>query len=223
MRPSAAIAACALVACSSRPVLAQTPAAPAERSGQPIVVERVYSRWVIGPEYKLTSVDGESGHLAGLSGGRLIQELFYIGGAMYWLAGGASTWDMHYGGLVVGVQMPPGRRVAFGVKGLLGAGGATSSLTLEELFGGRLNLPMGRLGRFERWSPFVPGDQRVELSDTFLVFEPEATVAWKVTRRIRFGVSAGYRFTGNADAYAFDDRLNGATGAVVVQFGLGES
>jgi hypothetical protein len=203
---------------------AQTPApAPTGNSGQPIVVERVHDQWVIGPEYKLTSLDGETGQLAGIVGGRIIQELFYVGGAVYWLAAGASAWDLQYGGLVIGLQMPPDRPVAFGVKGLMGVGGATGSVTTQEVFGPRLNVPTGRIARFGHRPTFVPGFDRVQLSETFLVFEPQGTLSWRVTKRIRFGVSAGYRFAGSPDVYVFDDRLNGATGAVSVQVGLGGS
>ena len=63
------------------------------------------------------------------------------------------------------------------------------------------------------------GDTRVEVSENFVVFEPQADVRFTVTRRIRFGVSGGYRFTTGVDALG--DRLNGATATLSVQFGLG--
>jgi hypothetical protein len=125
------------------------------------------------------------------------------------------------------MQMPQGRRVAFGVKGLVGLGEATNTLTVTELAGGGdwplMNLRSHRGWRFDTNMPFVPGDTRVEVSDGFFVFEPQATMTWKATSRIRFGVAAGYRFTASGDRSAFGDRLNGATGTVTVQFGLGGS
>lgn len=191
-------------------------------------VQRVYSRFVAGPDYKITELDGDTGHLAGVSGGWLSEELFYLGGAFYWLASGASEWDLHYGGVVLGMQMPQDRRIAFGVKGLVGIGEATRTATITGLTGHRdwptMNVaPFRARPSFDTNMPLLPGDPRVELTDAFFVFEPQATVTWKATNRIRFGVGAGYRFTGDGGRSGFGDRLNGATGSVMVQFGLGGS
>ncbi|HSL21749.1 MAG TPA: hypothetical protein VK886_09445 [Vicinamibacterales bacterium] len=203
---------------------APQPAGPQGNAPDRISVQRVYNRFIVGPDYKLTAIDGDTGQLAGVSAGWLREELFYIGGAFYWLAGGASDWDMHYGGLVLGVQMPAGRRIAFGVKGLLGLGEATNRATITELLPGLDGFfPWQRTGRFGSRHGFVPGDTHVEVSERFLMVEPEAMMSVSVTDRIRFGVCAGYRFTGDADAYAFEDRLNGATGTLTVQFGFGGS
>ncbi len=54
---------------------------------------------------------------------------------------------------------------------------------------------------------------------TDLVFEPQANVTFAVTRRIRFGVSGGYRLTTGAEGFGHD--IDGATGTLSVQFGLG--
>lgn len=215
------IAALAALLVSASVAHAQTTATPQPgASGGPIVVERIYSRFVVGPDYKVTSIDGDTGQLAGISAGWLREELFYVGGAFYRLLSGPSDWDLYYGGLVIGLQMPPGERVAFGVKGLLGIGEAQNRFAVTEF------LPLGNLRFGTRHLPavrfpFVPGDTRIEVSDTFAVFEPEASVSVKVTNRIRFGVSAGYRFAGTDDNYLFEDRLNGATGTITVQVGVG--
>jgi hypothetical protein len=206
---------------------AQTPVPSQSGTQGAIQVERIYSRFVVGPDYRVTRIDGQTGQLAGVTAGWLREELLYVGGAVYWLAGGASAWDMHYGGLVIGMQIPSERRITFGARALTGVGTATNSTTLSALVGVRdgflTSVPTHRGWRINSPMPFVDGNARVDVSDTFLVFEPEATMTWRVTNRIRFGLSAGYRFTGNPDRYAFDDRLNGATGAVTVQFGIGGS
>lgn len=72
--------------------------------------------------------------------------------------------------------------------------------------------------------PFVRGGlpnaagTRVQVTENFLVFEPQAALVFTVTKRIRFGVSGGYRATGGVDALG--DRVNGATATVSVEFGL---
>lgn len=223
----ACIAALSLLVCASTAWAQQasTPQTPTT----PIRVERVENGVVVSPDYKVTRLGGDTGQLAGVSVGYVIEDVLYVGGAGYWLASGAPGWDLSYGGLVVGVRMPASDRVAFGVKGLVGVGGATLRTTLGDLIPGRdwpvIGLPMGRDGRWHM--PVIggqsinTGDTRVDVSDNFFVFEPQADVLFTITRRIRFGVSGGYRVTSGVDALG--SRLNGATGTVSVQFGIGGS
>lgn len=204
---------------------AQQPPTP-ETNKTPIQIERVENRVVFSPDYKITRLDGHTGQLAGASAGYLIQEVLFIGGSAYWLASGATGWDLSYGGLVIGVRVPGNDRIAFGVKGLSGIGRATLNTTFGELIPGggwpAVGLPMGGGGHWH--VPFVPGGQqnaagtRVQVTENFLVFEPQADLVFTVTKRIRFGVSGGYRATGGVDALG--DRVNGATATVSVEFGL---
>ena len=204
---------------------AQQPNTP-QASGTPVRVERVESRFLLSPDYKITKLDGDTGQLAGVSAGYLIEDVYYIGGAGYWLASGASEWDLAYGGVVAGVRIPMSERIAFGVKGLAGVGTATLRTTFGDVMPGRDwsldGMPTMHGGRWRM--PVVnqlatDGDRRVDVSDTFFVFEPQADVVFAITRRIRFGVSGGYRATNGVEPLG--DRLNGATATVSIQFGIG--
>jgi hypothetical protein len=205
---------------------AQQPPTP-EPHTTPVRIERVENGFVISPDYKLTRVGEETGQLAGVTAGYLIEDVLFVGAAGYWLVYGAPGWDLSYGGLVVGFRVPASDRVAFGVKGLAGIGTATLRTTFADLIPGRdwplIGLPMGRGGRWHMpvvgGHSFNTGDTRVDVSQDFFVFEPQADVLFTIAPRIRFGVSGGYRVTGGADALG--DRVNGATGTVYVQFGIG--
>jgi hypothetical protein len=214
----AAIGVLALVLCAS-PAWAQQPSTPGT-SDTPIRVERIENGFTASADYKLTWLGGDTGQLAGFTAGYLIEDLFFVGGAGYWLVSGAPEWDLGYGGVLVGIRFPAAERVAFGVKGLTGVGYANVRTTFHNGF---IPVRMGREGRWHLPGPTPPvnaGDIRVEYSDNFFVFEPAADVQVTVTRHIRFGVAAGYRLTSGHYAPNGDD-LNGATVTASLQFGLG--
>lgn len=197
-----------------------------QTSTTPVRVERVENRFLLSPDYKVTRLDGDTGQLAGVSAGYLIEDLYYIGGAGYWLASGASAWDLAYGGVVAGVRFPMSDRIAFGVKGLAGVGTATLRTTFGDVMPGRdwslVGLPTGHGGRWHMPAAnqlVNVGDTRVEVSDTFFVFEPQADVVFAITKRIRFGLAGGYHSTNGVEPLG--DRLNGATATVSIQFGIG--
>ncbi len=52
--------------------------------------------------------------------------------------------------------------------------------------------------------------------DEFFVFEPQASLLTRVTEHVSVNWAAGYRLTALTEA--LDDRLNGATGSVALQF-----
>lgn len=206
---------------------AQQPPAP-EPHQTPMRIERVETQIVVSPDYKFTQVGDDTGQLAGVTVGYLIEDALFIGGAGYWLVTGAPGWDLAYGGAVVGFRMPAADRIAFGARGLVGIGSATLHTTFAEVMPNHdwppIGVPMGHGSRWHLpvagggWA-YNTGDTRVDVSEDFFVFEPQGDVLFTITRHIRFGVSGGYRVTGGADA--LDDRLNGATGTLYVQFGIG--
>lgn len=222
MRAVIAVLAVCVVSAPGR-AQAQQPPAPSK----PVVtIERVENQWVLVPEAKLTDLNGDLGNLVGFTGGWLREETLLVGGAAYWLINGPGGWDLAYGGLAIGTQWRGDRAVTFGARGLIGAGEATRTVTFRSGFpwpwpgGQAMPLNFGPRGTFSNVIPMpMPGEWRVDVSNRFIVFEPQATVMLRVTRRIRFGVSAGYRLTGGAES--FGDDLNGATGTVSIQFGVG--
>ncbi len=200
----------------------RTPAKPA------VTVTPIESHWIVVPEAKLTDLDGELGTLVGFTAGWLQDDTLFIGGAGYWLTGGASNWDLAYGGVVLGMQWRGDRAVTFGARGLVGAGEATRTIAVQQYspFRGSGPWPMNRVTgswQYPNVFPFPFPDMRdvhMEISNTFFVFEPQASVTFAVTRRIRFGVSGGYRLTTGAEGFRHD--IDGATGTLSVQFGLGK-
>src|SRR4051794_15157607 len=97
---------------------------PAPTSG-PLVLERIHDGWVLAPDFKVTDIDDRTGELAGVYGGRLIDNTLLIGGAGHWLTHNPPDFKMTYGGVVVGWHSRECGRIRFGGRGLAGAGVAT--------------------------------------------------------------------------------------------------
>ena len=92
---------------------AQNPPAqnqPVSSSG-PLVLERVHDGWVLAPDFKITDLNDRTGELAGVYGGRLIDNTLLIGGAGYWLTNDARDFKLGYGGVIVGWQSPEFGRI----------------------------------------------------------------------------------------------------------------
>ena len=188
-------------------------AAGQERAAPPpsgVVLERIHNDFVVAPEFKVADVDGRTGTLAGVSAGLLQQDTFFVGGAGYWLTNGSDDFEMMYGGLVLGWNVRPERRVQFGAQGLLGFGSATLGTDINVLTRdgrdtrGRLDTRVGSTRT-----------ARVGVREDFFVAEPQVTFGTKLTDHLGLSVAAGYRLTGFVDR--LDDRLNGATGTVSLQ------
>ena len=194
----------------------------------PLIVEFAHNPFVVATDYKLTDLDGELGQLAGGYIGRLIEDVLFVGGAGYWLVNGSGGDELAYGGLLVGWSTPFGSRIRFGARGLVGAGRATlgtdAPLLLVDIrrgggFNNRGNDPrITRFGTNTRGSGArTPlSSVRVHRRDEFFVFEPQASLLTRVTEHVSVNWAAGYRLTALTEA--LDDRLNGATGSVALQF-----
>lgn len=197
---------------------------PASSNG-PLVLERIHDGWVIAPDLKVTDVDGRTGELAGVYGGRLIDNTLLIGGAGYWLTNDARDFGMSYGGVIVGWQSREFGRIRFGGRGLAGGGVATLGFDIN----GQRNVVVagGRPGdiRFGVVDPrrlpapvtSQPIRARVVAHEDFLVVEPQANISARITKAIGVSCGVGYRETAYADVLR--DRLNGPTANLAIQFG----
>jgi hypothetical protein len=193
----------------------------AQTAPPPLIVERVDNTFVAAPDYKVTDVDGTLGQLAGAYAGRVFDETLMIGGAGYWLVNGSGGDELAYGGLLVGWSVP--ERVVgirFGARGLVGVGSGTLGRDIT-VRGGPVGIPDRRI-RFGGVTGSQPGSLpaspsiRILARDDFFVFEPQVTAGANLFRHISLNLGAGYRLTGFTDA--LDDRLNGVTGNLALQF-----
>lgn len=187
----------------------------------PLVVERIHNGIVVAPDFKVTDVGDETGQLAGVYAGSLVDDKVLVGGAVYWLANGSDTFKLTYGGLLVGWATPAARRIRFGVRGLAGVGTATLPVSIDAPFiRGAGPSPTIRFGA--RSSAGLTPDAgltrvvRFGVKDEFVVFEPQGTVGFSVTDHILINVGAGYRAVALTDALR--DRVNGPTGSIGLEF-----
>jgi hypothetical protein len=202
------------------------PNPPAPTNG-PLVLERIHDPWVLAPDFKVTELDDRTGELAGVYGGRLLDDTLLIGGAVYWLANDGHDFKMTYGGVLVGWQSREFGRIRFGGRGLTGFGRATLGVDVTPLRGITPIAPAGRGDiRFGVTDPRGPIPQpplqtvhtRFAATDDFFVVEPQANVSVRVTKAIGVSCGAGYRQTANANWLR--DRLNGPSANLAVQFGF---
>ena len=199
---------------------AQNPAAP---TSGPLVLERIHDPWVLAPDFKVTDLDGRTGEMPGVYGGRLLDDTLLIGGAAYWLANDERDFKMTYGGVLVGWQSREFGRIRFGGRGLAGIGRATLGFDVSALRGITQPAPAGRGDiRFGVPDPRIqtapqPIRTRFAATDDFFVVEPQANISVRLTKAIDVSCGAGYRQTANANLLR--DRLNGPSGNVAIQFG----
>ena len=181
----------------------------------PLVLQRIDNGFSIAPDYKVTSFDGHTGQLLGAIGGWNQENTLFIGGAWYWLANGANNRELNYGGLVVGWTVPSQGHFQIGGRSLVGFGTATLGVSYPV----PILVPTPRDPRLrDNQPPVVPGTvTRQYLAwDDFFVFEPQGSFRATINRHTRLNLSAGYRVTGAGDV--LEDRLNGVTGNISVEF-----
>jgi len=220
MRTIILIAAAVLVASTT---YAQNPP-PAPTSG-PLVLERIHDGWIVAPDFKVTDLDDRTGELAGVYGGRLFDNTLLVGGAGYWLANDARDFKMAYGGVIVGWQSREFGRIRFGGRGLAGGGTATLGFDITSARAGDIRFGVTDPRRPQQ--PQAPArgpipqiqtrPARLVARDEFAVFEPQANVAARVFKGIGVSCGVGYRETVGADI--LNDRLNGPTANLAIQFG----
>jgi hypothetical protein len=197
---------------------------PAPTSG-PLVLERVHDGWIVAPDFKVTDLDDRTGELAGAYGGRLFDNTLLVGGAGYWLTNDARDFRMAYGGVIVGWQSREFGRIRFGGRGLAGGGTATLGFDVTSLRGGDIRFGVTDPRRVQQPPTPTRGPvpqiqarpARILARAEFAVFEPQANVSARITRAIGVSCGVGYRETVGADT--LNDRLNGPTANLAVQFG----
>ena len=119
-------------------------------------------------------------------------------------------------------RRPKSGRVRFGARGLVGVGTATIGRRVDGIArgGGESLIRFGRpqtpaaLRSVGRPSP---SSIRVRIADEFVVFEPQANLAFHITERMAITGAAGFRAVAATDVLR--DVLNGPTVSLGLQFG----
>lgn len=178
----------------------------AQPQGGPLSIQPVFSGFVFTPEVKFTPVNHSTGTMVGGYAGWLLEDTFLLGGAAYWLTNGKNGTEMSYGGVIAGWTVPLGETVRVGGRGLFGFGHTEMPFQYTYTDYGYGHHP--GMGTTTRWG---------WVSQGFVVFEPQATAAIRLTRAVSFDVAGGYRVI--ADAGGLDRELRGGFGSVGVRFG----
>jgi len=194
----------------------------APRTQGPMTVERVKSGFLVTPEVKITTFDHKTSELLGADGGWLADKMFFIGGGGYWMLNQNHDRELAYGGLVLGVSTPVDSPFSFGVKTLIGGGTATVGRSITVYDDGPGDIRIQTPGARQTVILPTPIITNVRYHEDFFVFEPQAHVAFKMSKWIRVTAGAGYRWTGHYYYYHDGpDGLSGATGSVGLQIGGG--
>lgn len=109
------------------------------------------------------------------------------------LPGAGRTADLHmgYGGFVIGYTIPAASLVDISIDALVGGGAAG----------------IDEVGEDSEWDPVF-------------VFEPSATLDLKLTRFVRIGFGAAYRFVGDVEVEGVEEsNLRGVTGLIRIRAG----
>lgn len=222
MKTALVLFAAMFIATAASAQTAQNP--PAPPTSGPLVLERIHDPWVLAPDFKVTDVDDRTGTMAGVFGGRVLDDALLIGGAAYWLANSEHDFKMTYGGVLVGWQSHEFGRIRFGGSGLAGVGRATLGFDVTALRG--VPQPVAPVRGDIRFGIVDPRAQpapqpirtRFAATDDFFFVEPQANVSARITKMIGVSCGVGYRQTANGDVLR--DRLNGVSGNLAVQFGF---
>ena len=229
--PGAAAALVGSVLCGvPAPAAAQDPAPATQAPAQPsrMQVTPLKSGWLVAPDVKFSEVDDHAATFAGAYGGWVTEGAFLVGAGGYWLANGSDDREMAYGGLVLEWLARTDKRVGFGARTLVGGGSATVGLSYTDLYGPItpvvLDAAPVRFGHHDGRPPhgFNPGhltDRTFRVSENFFVAEPQANVLLTITHWMRINAGVGYRLIGGTSL--LEDRLQGVSGTVAIQFGGG--
>jgi hypothetical protein len=204
------IVASALVFGAAPPALAQdqTP------SQGPLQLLPIENRVIFAPDVKITQINGATGELVGAYGGIEIDNHFFLGGAGYWLAEADHKADMFYVGALLGWQFVNTERFHIGGRGLVGFGEATAYDTAYPVD------VTPHHGGYYPGHGYGYGYGYGAWYSAMVIAEPEVRAEIGVSHQIRIGLGLGYRVTSAENFYG--RQLNGVTGSVSVQIGLGK-
>ena len=204
--PTLLIAACVMLV----PLTAAAQGTPAPQPPQgPMVIERVHNEWVVGPEYRVTDMDGETGQIVGVSGGRVFESVLFLGAGGFWMVDSSRNTDMGYGGLIVEWRQRTDHVIGYSFGTLAGFGGATRELTVTTP--PRVNpRDGGRNGGTVT--------QHLHFDTGFFIVEPEADLIFNLSRRLHLHTGIAYRAT-TADTHNAPS-LDGATATIRLQVGF---
>ncbi len=196
----------------SAPALERTaPSGSAPESGPPLLFGRdLHVGGYGGIDVMYTRMFGRDGAVVGLQGAVLINHRLAFGLAGYGftnpetgpddLQGDAQHFETGYGGFTVRYSLMSDELPVYAtIGGLVGAG----AIELTDRH----------------------GDEDLDLDgeradDVFAVFQPDVTLHANVTRWMRFGATAGYRFTSGVNHMGFEESdVNGVVIGGHVQFG----
>ena len=201
------IVAATLVVGTAAPAFAQ------ETQG-PLQFLPIENRVIVAPDVKITQINGATGELVGVYAGIEIDKKFFIGGAGYWLAEADHAADMFYVGALLGWQFINTERFHIGGRGLVGFGQATAYDTSYPV-------PVRVDPRHGGYYPgYGYGYGYGAWYSAMVIAEPEIRADIGLSRQVRIGLGAGYRVTSAENLYG--RQLNGVTGSVSLQIGLGK-
>jgi len=201
-------------AAEGSPMKLSTPAPPARDSGPPLLFDgELAVGGYGGVDVMYTRMFGRDGAVVGAQGGLLINHRLALGVAGYGftnpvagpdnLIGDAQYFETGYGGFTLRYSlMSEELPVYVTVGGLVG--------------GGAIDLTAGDHDSDDDFDNLHDSSG----TDTFAVFQPDVTLNANLTRWMRLGVTAGYRFTAGVNSLGFEESdLNGIVAGGHVQFG----
>ena len=189
------------------PILILMIAVPAFADEQTLISGDIESGGYGGIEVKFADINGEWEVLVGGRGAWIINHKFLLGGAGYGLAtqGKISPqsvfpyyyyvdrFEMGYGGVMIGYVAGSDRLIHLTVETLIGGGGITP---FNERYDGDFD------------------------TDVFFIAEPEVSFVANLTKMVRFGFGASYRFTSGVDYLGLDDNdISGPAINLMLKFG----
>ncbi len=156
------------------------------------------------PVIKFSQVGKNFGVWVGGEGGWILNHYMWIGGAGYGLATNVNTTAddntysiyLGYGGGEIGMMIMPEKLVHFTANVLIGAGGASHSVIVEN------------------------GKTEEAPSDTFLILEPQISMVVNVLENFRLTLGVGYLYSYGLNEMNFNDTdIKGVTGNIGFEFG----
>lgn len=158
-----------------------------------------------GPEIKFGSINGEWEVFVGGRGGWIINHQFVVGAAGYGLTTEGETnpgtiipylnetFDMGYGGILLGYISRSNRLVHVTMDVLIGGGGLSPR---DDVFQNNFD------------------------EDAFFILEPSVNFELNVSSKIRFAFGGGYRITSGVEYFDLDDKdIGGPAINLMLKFG----